>query len=76
MDVENYNFQKEEKESDPQILLYLPLQDFCIDMPKEDLRAGRNMQQTCKGTILIKIYLCCVRLVMCSLCLPQFYTLF
>jgi len=31
--------------------LHLPLQEFFIDMPDDGLRKGRNMWQTCKGTI-------------------------
>ena len=29
--------------------LYLSLQDFCIDMPDDGLRKGRNMEHTRKG---------------------------
>jgi hypothetical protein len=36
-------------------------------MPEDGLSTDRNMLLTCKGTILIKINLCCIRLSQCSL---------
>jgi hypothetical protein len=40
---------------------------FCIDMPKDGLSTGRNVQQTFKVTNRTKINLCFVRLYKCGL---------
>jgi len=36
-------------------------------MPDDGLSADHNMYHTCKGTVWIKMNLCCVRLSKCSL---------
>jgi len=38
---------------------------FCVNIPKDSISTGRNMQHTWKDTICVKINVCCVQLNKC-----------